>query len=167
MTAGRYLAKNVNTRHQDDGTSIHDFTGQFMVRCPRCNSCADVIRIDADAGVHPWRARFCCPECGSTRDGTLGGWSDREPVDWIFGYDLWLQTPCCGQTLWAYNYSHLAFIASYVGADHRIGLSKTEAIEKGIRNSTLASSLPEWIIKAKNRTNVLKAINRLRASEAK
>ena len=157
----------MNTRHHDDGTSIHDFAGQFMVRCPKCDSCADVIRFETDVEVHPWRARFCCPQCGSTRDGTLGGWSDREPVDWVFGYNLWLQTPCCGQTLWAYNYAHLTFLASYVGADHRIGLTEAEAIEKGIRNSTLASSLPAWMIAAKNRANVLKAINKLRAAEAK
>lgn len=161
------LAKNMNNWHQDCRTSIHDFTDRFMVRCPRCDSCADVIRFEADAEVHPWRARFCCPACGSTKDGTLGGWSDREPVDWIFAYKLWLQTPCCGQTLWAYNYSHLAFLALYVCAAHRIGLPEAEAIERGIRNSTLASSLPAWMITGKNRANVLKAINKLRAAEAK
>jgi hypothetical protein len=157
----------MNTRHQDDGTSIHDFTDRFMVRCPKCDSCAEVIRIETDVKVHPWRARFCCSQCASTRDGTLGSWSDREPVDWVFGYNLWLQTPCCGQTLWAYNYSHLRFLASYVGADHRIGLTEEDAIEKGIRNSTLASSLPAWMIAAKNRVNVLKAIDKLMTAEAK
>lgn len=157
----------MSTRHQDIGTSIHDFTNHFMVRCPKCDSCADVIRCDTDLHIHPWRARFSCPQCGSTRHGTLAAVLERQPLDWFFRYHLWLQTPCCGHMLWAFNYSHLTFLASYVSADHRIGLTAAEASEVGIRNSTLASSLPAWMIAAKNRGNVIKAINKLRAGQIK
>ena len=156
----------MNKRHADDGTTIHDFTGRFLVKCPRCDSCASVVRDDEDVSTFPWHARFCCVNCALTKDGKLGGWSNREPVDWVFGYDLWLQLPCCGNTLWAYNYRHLDFLESYVSADHRTGLSSNDAKRLGIRNSTLASSLPNWIIVSKNRESVLKAINKLKAKNA-
>ena len=156
----------MNTRHTDDGTTIHDFTNRFLVRCPECQSRATVVRDKRDLDVHPWRARFCCTECVTTKDGKLGGWSDREPVDWVFGYDLWLQMPCCGHTLWAYNQSHLRFLESYVSADHRIGLSPENAQLMGVRNSTLASSLPSWMISRKNRESVLRPIRKLMAENA-
>ena len=155
----------MKTRHHDDGTSIHDFTNRFIVRCPKCDACAEVTRIANARGEHPWQARFSCPNCGSVRTGILGGWSDREPVDWVFGFPLWLQTSCCGKTLWAYNFAHLAFIESYVSADHRIGITDADAERLGIRNSTLASTLPAWMISAKNRKHVLHSIQKLRAKE--
>lgn len=159
----RYPTGMMTTRHLDDGTSIHDFTGRFLVRCPKCESCATVTRIESDTPTHPWSARFCCAACGSTKDGTLGGWSDRDPVDWVFGHALWLQTPCCGHTLWAYNFKHLAFLESYISAEHRVGLPDAKARELGIRNTTLASSLPEWMIRRKHRDDVLRSIRRLRS----
>jgi len=72
----------------------------------------------------------------------VGRVGNREPVDWVFGYNLWFQTSCCGQALWTYDYSHLTFLDSYVRAEHRVGLAEAKALEKDIRNSTLASSLP-------------------------
>lgn len=156
------MAIEMITSHIDDGASIHDFTNLFLVQCPKCRSCAEVTRIDSAHQIHPWKARFCCPHCAATKTGALGGWSDRDPVDWVFGYKLWLQTPCCGKTLWAYNYSHLTFLESYVSAVHRVGLTDLRANELGIRNSTLASSLPAWMISAKNRDVVLAGIRKLR-----
>jgi hypothetical protein len=96
----------------------------------------------------------------------LSGWSDNEPQDWYFQLPLWLQTPCCGHVLWAFNLEHLSFLESYIEADHRTGLSDEEAKRLGIRNATLASRLPEWIIVAKHRTEVLKCIRKLRTETA-
>ena len=42
------------------------------------------------------------------------------PVDWYFHLPLWLQAPCCGETLWAYNAAHLDFLfENYVRATLR------------------------------------------------
>ncbi len=155
----------MNTRHYDDGTSIYDFTDCFLVRCPKCVECAEVTWIDSEQPVLSRHARFCCPKCAVARTGTLNGWSVREPVDWVFGLPLWLQVSCCGKTLWAYNFAHLAFIESYVNSEHRIGLNDADAERLGRRNSTLASRLPAWMIAAKNRKHVLRAIQKLRAKE--
>jgi hypothetical protein len=60
----------------------------------------------------------------------------------------------------------LAFIESYVDADHRLGLTDADVVRLGIRNSTLASTLPKWMIAAKNRKHVLHAIHKLRTEKA-
>lgn len=67
--------------------------------------------------------------------------------------------PCCGETLWAYNEAHVAFLEQYVAAtlrerrSHRWGWG---------RNSSLESRLPRWIQAAKNRAAVLKKLALLR-----
>src|SRR5215212_7033778 len=69
-------------------------------------------------------------------------------LDWYFGLPLWLQTPCAGQVLWAWNEWHLDWMERYVAADLR---ERTPNI-----NMSLASRLPRWIKSAKNRDEVLK-----------
>lgn len=64
--------------------------------------------------------------------------------------------------LWALNLEHLSFLESYIEADRRTGLNKDDAKRLRIRNATLASRLPEWMIIAKHRTEVLKCIDKLR-----
>jgi hypothetical protein len=75
------------------------------------------------------------------------------PYDWYFQLPLWLQTPCCGQILWAYNADHLAFLFSYVTADLREGNPH--------RNQSLASRLPGWMKSGKNRAQVTHGLQRL------
>ena len=78
-----------------------------------------------------------------------------EPTDWYFRYPLWLQTPCAGHILWAYNATHLAFIEAYVGAAMRERMPRL--------NRSLASRLPRWLKEAKHREEVLRAIERLKS----
>ena len=73
---------------------------------------------DSPAGV---------PASRRTRQA-LGG-----PVDWYFHLPLWLQTGCCGETLWACNPAHLAFIQGYV----RVTPREHARGEHGWRNQTL------------------------------
>jgi hypothetical protein len=85
--------------------------------------------------------------------GTLGGPRSRDG-----SLSLWLQTPCCGHILWAFNYAHLSYLESYVEAEQRDRTQTTY----GWSNSSLASRLPKWMIASKNRDDVLKAIKKLR-----
>jgi hypothetical protein len=54
-----------------------------------------------------------CDGCGAT---TTTSYSVHPvtvpdaPVDNCFGLPLWLQTPCAGHTLWAFNARHLAYL---------------------------------------------------------
>ncbi|HEX6963604.1 MAG TPA: hypothetical protein VF175_17180 [Lacipirellula sp.] len=96
------------------------------------------------------------------KERRLSGWSPNEPYDWYFHLPLWLQTPCCGHVLWAFNIEHLTFLESYIEADHRTALPEEVAQRLRIRNATLASRLPKWTIVAKHRSEVLKCIRKLR-----
>jgi hypothetical protein len=83
----------------------------------------------------------------------LGG-----PVDWYFHLPLWLQTPCCGETLWAYNARHLDFLEDFV----RAALRERTRGEHGWRNQALRTRLPKWMLAAKNRPDVLRCLGHLR-----
>jgi hypothetical protein len=96
-----------------------------------------------------------CPHCGYIKewhndsDLWVGGAEDQ-----YFHLPLWLQTPCCGHILWAYNARHLAFLDEYVQATLRERLTN--------RNRSLASRLPLWMKSGQNREDVLAGIARLR-----
>jgi len=82
------------------------------------------------------------------------------PTDPHFGLDLWLQLPCCGETLWARNVEHLEFLADYVQAKLRERSSDTP--EHGFRNKLMTSRLPTWLTQGSNRKKVLSCIAQLR-----
>jgi len=116
--------------------------------------------------------RFACHVCGYARDWhppthnhdpKLGRrffhWEDRhassmDVTDQWFGASLWLQTPCCGQVLWAGNASHLTYLRGYVAASLWEGF---------IDQASTGSSLPDWMITAKHRDEVLRGLDRLGA----
>ncbi|HEY8563431.1 MAG TPA: hypothetical protein VIL74_23835 [Pyrinomonadaceae bacterium] len=158
---------NKNKRFLDIGTKIYDFYEEFLVVCPRCGKQAKVVIDEAEYAKLPtrkplkYRNRFfgprrlvClnCPHRDAWRGTQIltGG-----NVDWYFRLPLWLEIPCCGRTLWAYNEKHLELIENYVAAKLR------ERTVKG-RNSFL-SKLPQWVKSAKNRGEILKAIARLKS----
>jgi hypothetical protein len=107
--------------------------------------------------------RLVCHQCGANRDwtarqtrpngGALIGVALGGPKDPFFGRPLWLQTPCCGHLLWAYNASHLNVLHTYVAADVRERTGPTVG---------MLARLPAWIKKANHRAEVLRAIDRLR-----
>jgi hypothetical protein len=149
-------------RFRDDSDTIYSFQDEFLVQCPSCNSCAVVRRIDPENTDWFAPRRFSCKACGCSKD-----WSRREiarpwysePVDDYFHYPLWLQIPCCGETLWAYNQRHLDFIEAFVRAELR---ERKPDEQYGWSNRSLFSRLPKWMQSRKNREAILKAIAKLR-----
>ena len=79
------------------------------------------------------------------------------PVDPYFGEPLWLQIPCVGETLWAYNPKHLEFLRAYVSST----LRERSHRDGGLRNQLLESRLPKWMKAADNREKVLAGIRKL------
>ena len=136
------------------GQSILDLAGEFLVHCPRCSHCASVT---VQSGQRFGPVRLLCVACGHLKDKDARQLVIREAVDWYFGLPLWLQTPCHGRVLWAYNLRHLTFLEAYV----RAGLRQDARGEGSLRNGTLASRLPAWIKSAKNRDDVLCGLSRL------
>jgi hypothetical protein len=73
---------------------------------------------------------------------------------------VWLQQPCCGEVLWAYNGPHLRFLAEYVGAELRERWPDTNEGWQPLGG--LGRWLPRWVLLAKNRKAVLRGIEALR-----
>jgi len=154
-----------------DDSSLLDFGGEFLVVCPRCAGQAHVR--DRGAAAEP-RVALTCPHCGlsqfwaAAEPGTLTAADPHRyptgvvamggPVDWYFHLPLWLQTGCCGETLWAYNQPHLTFIEDFV----RATLREHARGEHGWRNQALRNRLPRWLQAAHNREEILRCVERLR-----
>jgi len=159
-------------RRAPDDRTLLDFGREFLVVCPRCAAQAWVRDRGAEADP---RIALTCAHCGLNQfwtpaePGVLTAADPKRyppgviamgaPVDWYFHLPLWLQTPCCGETLWAYNAAHLAFLEEYV----RASLREHARGEHGWQNQALANRLPKWMADAKNRSEVLKGLERLRA----
>ena len=157
-------------RRAPDDSTLLDFGSEFLLVCPRCAGRAWVR--DRGPAAEP-RVALTCPHCGlsqfgaAAQPGQLAAGPKRYPpgvvavgaaVDWIFHLPLWLQLGCCGETLWAYNAAHLAFIEDYV----RAALREHARGEQGWRNRALANRLPRWMKDAHNRDDVLKCVEKLR-----
>ncbi|MEM7260662.1 MAG: hypothetical protein AAF488_01635 [Planctomycetota bacterium] len=125
------------------------------VRRP-CGWCGRRLqKTDRRIGPHPRKVAVHCSSCQYTNI-VNAYWTpapEDGPYDPKFGLPLWLQTRCAGEVLWAYNAEHLEFLNSYVGAELRE--------REPNANATLASRLPSWIKRAKNRPKVLRALRRL------
>lgn len=144
---------------------ISDYRAEMWVKCPKCGNCAIIRKKNSEHTQQFAERRLACTACPHAEDwsGIWVGFSRYgPPADPCFGYPLWLQTSCCGDTLWAYNPSHLDFLRRFVSATQR---SRTRDSELGWCNQSLASRLPKWIQIAKNRDSVLKGISRLEAEK--
>jgi hypothetical protein len=149
----------MGSRHRDTRLTVYDLGDEFLVRCPRCGAQARVTPLGADAGSRPACAARCtCAHCGHHQERNGSAIAITDGVDWYFGLPLWLQTPCCGHMLWAYNARHLAFLEAYVRAQ----LREAPAAEGWARNQTLASRLPRWIKSGRHRDDILAGIERLK-----
>jgi hypothetical protein len=144
-------------------TYLYQFDDDIVVRCPRCAACAHLMKL-VEAGGRGVGYRLVCATCACERDWRFP--RDRSiPVPSMgphlsgFGLDLWLQAPCCGKTLWAFNEPHIDFMERFISA----GLRERDDVVSGCcRNSSLESRLPRWMQIAKNRAVVLKSLELLR-----
>src|SRR5215469_10792911 len=109
----------MKSRFRDTGKTIYEFGHEFLVRCPRCDKCARVVPRNLEDARYFAPRRLICQECGYTQDWDRKSNVGRDICDDYFGLPLWLQTPCCSRTLWAYNKEHLDFLENYVKAGLR------------------------------------------------
>lgn len=167
---------DTSRRFHDQQVTIWSFvldTDEVLVRCPRCDARAKVVTrpgsVPTRSALHSPR-RLICAGCGHVIDQAGGMWNVRfghERVgtvhDPFFQCRLWLQADCCGHVLWAYNLRHLDYLRSYVAADLR-ERSRCDPETGWHRRMTMAAKLPAWLKSAKNRADVMRGIDRLRAS---
>lgn len=155
-------------RFRDPRSTEYDFLDSVLVRCPRCERIARVVR-QPDPRQEPARAlfsprRLVCRGCGLSR--TWAGRSVCFPRgsaglarDPYFRLPLWLQTETRHGGVWAYDLPHLDLISRFVAADLR---ERAPWYDTG-RKMTLVARLPAWMKNAKNRAEVLRAVDRIRA----
>ncbi len=68
----------------------------------------------------------------------------------------WLRTPCCGHVLWATCPQGLELLAAFVASPLR------ERLRHNWPDRELLAGLPRWLIVARHRDEVLRAIDRLK-----
>jgi hypothetical protein len=148
-------------RFVDDERTVYELGDQFLVQCPRCRRCASVVRFGEERsdfyGLFSGR-RLTCDHCAYTQNWPHEGKREvclHGAFDWYFDLPLWLQTPCRGYVLFAYNAAHLDFLEEFVAADLREVARHC--------NQSLASRLPRWMQARRSREDVLQGIARLRA----
>ncbi|MFG2555480.1 hypothetical protein ACGFWF_36885 [Streptomyces sp. NPDC048581] len=144
-------------RFRDPLSELYEFADSMLVRCPRCDGMAHYDMRPADApdahGASYSRRRLVCGSCGLARDSSRGEGRCVHPV-------LWLRTETRHGEVWAYNLEHLDLLRRFVAASLR---ERRPWYEHG-RKMTYVARLPAWIKQAKNRDEVLRAIDRIRAS---
>lgn len=148
-------------RFRDPGHRLVEVWGEILIVCPRCAGCARTVRCDsADEALLAPRRLVCA--CGHLEERTGGSvvTSTSAPVDGHFGRPLWLQAPCAGHTVWAFNAAHLALLEQFIGARLR---ERRRDATTGWQNRSLLGRLPRWMQAAKNRGAVLRALGTLRA----
>jgi hypothetical protein len=129
----------------------------LSARC-RCARCGVWLEDEKRLRVPPkddWVELPCDGCCESTRTSyvlrQVPVHLRIEAVDACFGMPLWLQTSVRGETLWAFNARHLAFLRAYLAATLR---------EKSAITSSAAARLPGWLKRAA-RSESLRAVARL------
>ncbi len=128
-----------------------------LILCPKCSKLAKIFPMENDA------VRAVCEYCNFQNavpnSRRAFAWYDENPTDGYFGYDLFLQTPCAGKSLWVFNLRHLKVLEEYVGAQLR---ERANDPDVGWSNSSLTSRLPKWLKSAKNKKAILKGILKLK-----
>jgi len=147
-------------RHIDTCERLSSFEDEVLVVCPRCAACAKQIRTRNVYSENrtTWVRKLVCAKCGLAKKGGalhLPG----VPLSPTTGLALWLQTPCCGDTLWALNLHHLETLESYVRADLR---EQHKHPVYGWSSKSVLNRLPKWIKAANHRDEILKSIGRLK-----
>jgi hypothetical protein len=152
--------------------TLTDCINSIYVVCPKCEEQAMVTANALVKEQNEREVRLVCPACGMNKY-----WSETPAEEWMsnsgrvynfrttvlggtvdpyFKLPLWLQKETAYGVLWAYNYEHLEFIEKHVHSELRYRKSGN------YRNKSVGSRLPKWITAKKSRTEVLKAIARLK-----
>ena len=128
----------------------------ILAVCPKCSSKALVL---PDIGKN---VKCVCTKCSfnqiRSNKSLSFGWHIDRPHNGYFRLNLWLQTCCCGHSLYAFTVRHLNFLEDYIKAD----LRERRQNENGWRNASVGSRLPKWIKSHKNRKQLIKAIDKLK-----
>jgi hypothetical protein len=139
-----------------------DWLGPTVVggrrQCSFCGHAWSVAPRRLAAGARPpQHIKARCPQCARETRANASiapGSAGSEPTDPYLGLPLLLVTQTRFGALWCYNEAHLAFLKNYVTARQRRRTAQTTHHSMFVR-------LPAWIKFAKNRAEILKALDRI------
>ncbi|MEV5609588.1 hypothetical protein [Streptomyces sp. NPDC052225] len=156
-------------RFRDPRSTTYDFLDSVMVRCPACEKAARVVPAPREPGPQVLSLfrprRLVCLNCGLSRTWSgrcvaLARGTSGPATDPYFGLPLWLQTETRHGWLWAYDLEHLDLIRRFAEATLR---ERAPWYDHG-RKMTLVARLPVWVKRAGNRDEIVRAVDRIRAS---
>lgn len=126
-------------------------------KCHLCLEFLDLACIEGYKSI-PSYINITCKYCKTINkvnenwESYIEKYHDSGIIDPAFGLPLWYQNTVKGDILWAYNLRHITEIKNYVRATLR---ERTTDRFK----MTMVEKLPDFIKLAKNRKDVLKAID--------
>lgn len=142
-------------RFQDQNLRLSDFNNEVIVECPECTRKATAT-ISSDAEY----ASLLCNCCGYNKRASNSQTVGNSKVQiglaahQFFGAKLWLIAPFKGDVFFAYNYTHLEYLESYIVSKLREHKDRT--------HFTLLEKLPKFYHEGKNREALLKIIEKLK-----
>lgn len=126
----------MSTRFNGYDKLLSDFDKVIYYHCPKCHKKA-ILNC----------CKFTCTHCGFIKKSV----STSEQAN----YSLWLSETTSDGKIWAYNDDHLEYLKNLITAKQR------ERTLDNIRNKSIGSRLPKWILSKKNRAHILKILERL------
>lgn len=125
-----------------------------------CDNCGKAIEAKIPNNKEKVKElNLSCPHCGIVRSYKPRSisynlfYKNSGPGDPVFNLPLWFQAEIRGTLFWAYNREHLNEIRNYVAAKLRE--------RQTVMYTTMVERLPDFITTAKNRSLVIKTIDKL------
>jgi hypothetical protein len=153
-------------RFADTGDTKYSLmANEVLVECPRCGKCALHKPMTCDREQRDWFSprRLVCAYCALSREwkgkAIYRRWLESPARDDYFGEILWIRGSFGAHEVWAYNWRHLELIQQYVAAKLRAHMRNPKF---GWANKSFVNRLPKWIASAKNRSDVLATIDRIK-----
>lgn len=140
-------------------TDLTRFKPSGKAKCHQCLEFLDLSVIEGYKRI-PTYVNVTCSSCQIINrvrenwESYILKYNEAGIIDPAFGLPLWYQESVKGNIIWAYNLRHLTEIKNYVQAmlrERTTGKFKMTMVEK----------LPDFINLAKNRIDVLKALDRM------
>ena len=151
--------KCTSCHFSEKATNLVRYKPTGKAKCFQCLEFLDLSIIDGYKTI-PSYINITCKYCKTINkvsqnwESYIEKYKDSGIKDPAFGLPLWYQDSVKGNTIWAYNLRHITEIKNYVRSTLR---ERTTDRFK----MTMVEKLPDFIKLAKNREEVLKALERM------
>lgn len=137
-TFGKHYCGNCFEKFDLESQIFKKVPERYKVKCPHCNFQEEIRPKTYAFKVEP------------EKDGLIR--------DCWYNLPLWFQKEVKENIFWAYNQEHITYLERYIKASLR------ERNNNGSGNGTMISRLPKFIKEAKNRTKLLKILEKWKES---